>query len=78
MGRKMGCEDEKASWATGKKLCCAEGLGQKREVKRREKKFFLPFQKSSQNLNSNTNLNSNKYKQCISMSATVNSYSSLI
>jgi hypothetical protein len=77
MGRKMGCEAEKASWATGKKLGCAEGLGQKRS-KKEGKKFFLPFQKSSQNLNSNTNLNSNKYKQCISMSATVNSYSSLI
>jgi hypothetical protein len=39
---------------------------------------FAIFKRAHQNLNSNAYLNSNKQKQCNSMCATVNSYSSLI
>jgi hypothetical protein len=78
LGRKVGCEAKKASWATGEKAGLRGGFGPEAKKEKGKKKTFSYFQKSSQNLNSSTNLNSNKYKQCNSMSATVNSYSSLI
>jgi hypothetical protein len=43
---------------------------------RREKKVFL-FKKTTKQMNSNRNLNSNTQKQCIIMYATINSYISL-
>jgi hypothetical protein len=80
-GRRVGCDgpqDWKGELGRGNKLGCAGDLGQKRKRRKGKRKPFRYFQRSSQELNSNTNLNSNKYKQCNSMSATVNSYSSLI
>jgi hypothetical protein len=58
--------------------CCLAGSGRSKKEQGGKRKPFSYFQRSSQELNSNTNLNSKKYKQCNSMSATVNSYSSLI
>jgi hypothetical protein len=55
--RKLGRTRAITSWATA---LTKESWARSKEVERREKKPLAIFQKSSQNLNSNTNLNSNK------------------
>jgi hypothetical protein len=55
--RKLGRTRAITSWAT---VLTKASWARSKEVERREKKPFCYFQKSSQNLNSNTNLNSNK------------------
>jgi hypothetical protein len=52
------------------------GNGLRNKTRKGEKKGFLTL-KATKQMNSNINLNSNTQKQCTSMYATVNSYSSL-
>jgi hypothetical protein len=69
---------EAACWAGNRtRSDCEEDLGQKEE-KGREKKTFCYCSKKLTKLNSNINLNSIKQRQCGSMYATINFYSSLI
>jgi hypothetical protein len=75
--RKMGRTRAITSWATA--LTKASWARSKEGKKKgRKRKPFAIFKRAHQHLNSNANLNSNKQKQCNSMCATVNSYSSLI
>jgi hypothetical protein len=61
---------------------CLAGLhakpGRKRGGVKEERERVLHFQKRHKQMNSNSNLNSNNQRQCTSMNATINSYSSFI
>jgi hypothetical protein len=65
-------------WAARELARLSEDLGQKQRRKKGKKKTFLKFSKELTKIELKHKFEFNKYKQCNNMSATVNSYSSLI